>query len=134
MMNLAAMQETETQARSDPLPLLLDVQNVSKLYHLWESPRARLIYGLWSQVPPWAPMRLREFAQGRKAKLGRDFYALHNVSLELREGESVCYSWTQRQWQKHAAPDCFWHTATERRNCKPALPKDISAARIGEWV
>jgi lipopolysaccharide transport system ATP-binding protein len=88
-MNLAATQETETQAKGDALPLLLDVRNVSKLYHLWESPRARLIYGLWSQVPPWAPMRLQALAQRRKAKLGCDFYALHDVSLELRQGESV---------------------------------------------
>ena len=89
MMNLATAQQAGTQVQSDPGPLLLNVRNVSKLYHLWESPRARLIYGLWSQVPPWAPIRLRELAQQRKAKLGRDFYALHDVSLELRQGESV---------------------------------------------
>jgi lipopolysaccharide transport system ATP-binding protein len=89
MMNVATAQEADTQVQSAPFPLLLDARNVSKLYHLWESPRARLIYGLWSQVPPWAPMRLRELAQRRKAKLGRDFYALHDVSLELRQGESI---------------------------------------------
>jgi lipopolysaccharide transport system ATP-binding protein len=70
-------------------PLLLDVQNVSKIYHLWESPRARLIYGLWSQVPAWAPHRLRIAAEAQKAKLGRNFYALHDFSLQLRRGESV---------------------------------------------
>ena len=70
-------------------PLLLDVQNVSKMYHLWESPRARLIYGLWSQVPAWAPHRLRTTAEAQKARLGRNFYALHDFSLQLRRGESV---------------------------------------------
>ena len=70
-------------------PLLLDVQNVSKMYHLWESPRKRLIYGLWSQVPAWAPHRLRTTAEAQKAKLGRNFYALHDFSLQLRRGESV---------------------------------------------
>ena len=59
------------------------------MYHLWESPRARLIYGLWSQVPPWAPRRLQLIAQARKTKLGHDFYALRDISLELRRGESV---------------------------------------------
>jgi lipopolysaccharide transport system ATP-binding protein len=88
-MNLAATQQAEVLTESDPLPLLVDVRNVSKLYRLWESPRARLIYGLWSQVPPWAPGQLRELAQRRKARLGRDFYALHDVSFELRPGESV---------------------------------------------
>jgi lipopolysaccharide transport system ATP-binding protein len=77
--------------RVDPAsaPILLDVQNVSKIYHLWESPRARLIYGLWSQVPGWAPRRLRTMAETRKANLGRNFYALHDFSLQLRRGESV---------------------------------------------
>jgi lipopolysaccharide transport system ATP-binding protein len=70
-------------------PLLLDVQNVSKMYHLWESPRARLIYGLWCQVPAWAPRRLRTMAEAEKAKLGRNFYALDDFSLQLRRGESV---------------------------------------------
>jgi lipopolysaccharide transport system ATP-binding protein len=70
-------------------PLLLDVQNVSKMYHLWESPRARLIYGLWSQVPPRAPRLLQRLAQREKARLGRDFYALQGISFQLRQGDSV---------------------------------------------
>src|SRR5258708_29945324 len=74
---------------STSVPLLLDVQNVSKMYHLWESPRARLVYGLWSQVPAWAPRSVRTLAESRKAKLGRNFYALHDFSLQLRRGDSV---------------------------------------------
>ena len=81
------IENAATDAAADPL--LLDVQNVSKMYHLWESPRARLIYGLWSQVPAWAPHRLRTTAEAQKAKFGRNFYALHDLSLQLRRGESV---------------------------------------------
>jgi lipopolysaccharide transport system ATP-binding protein len=88
-MSLAIVQELEVKTKNDPSPLLLDVRAVSKLYHLWESPRARLIYGLWSQVPRWAPTWLRTLAQNRKSELGHDFYALRDISLELRAGESV---------------------------------------------
>jgi homopolymeric O-antigen transport system ATP-binding protein len=59
------------------------------MYHLWESPRARLIYGLWSQVPSWAPKDLIRLAQTRKVALGHNFYALQSISLELGRGESV---------------------------------------------
>jgi lipopolysaccharide transport system ATP-binding protein len=88
-MNESGTRGTQSHTESDSLSLLVDLRNVSKMYHLWESPRARLVYGLWSQIPPWAPIGLRELAQRQKAKLGRDFYALHDVSLELRQGESV---------------------------------------------
>ena len=88
-MSASGTQSAQFHSESDTLSPLVDVRNASKMYHLWESPRARLIYGLWSQIPPWAPLRLRELAQRRKAKLGPDFFALHDVSLELRQGESV---------------------------------------------
>ena len=83
-----------TEIRGEPADvsggnLLLDVQSVSKMYHLWESPRARLVYGLWSQVPAWAPRRLGTMAEAQKAKLGRNFYALREFSMQLRRGESV---------------------------------------------
>src|SRR5260221_5303468 len=81
--------QDETAAYTSDGPLLLDVQSVSKMYHLWESPRARLIYGLWSQVPAWAPRRLRTMAEAKEAKLGRNFYALDDFSLQLRRDESV---------------------------------------------
>src|SRR3979411_2340833 len=84
---VAEIENAATDVAADPL--LLDVQNVSKMHHLWESPRERLIYGLWSQVPAWAPHRLRNAAEAQKAKLGRNFYALHDFSLQLRRGESV---------------------------------------------
>jgi lipopolysaccharide transport system ATP-binding protein len=87
--SLPVVEKAESEGPADEMELHLDVQNVSKKYHLWESPRTRLIYGAWSQVPRWAPPRLRKIAQKEKTRLGRDFYALQNVSLQLRRGESV---------------------------------------------
>jgi lipopolysaccharide transport system ATP-binding protein len=91
-MSVSPQSVTETRSEAADASAdrpLLDVRNVSKRYHLWESPRARLIYGLWSQVPRWAPQNLQRIAQKEKARLGRDFYALQDVSLQLRRGESV---------------------------------------------
>jgi lipopolysaccharide transport system ATP-binding protein len=87
--SLPVVEDTAAEGGGSETDLLLDVQNVSKRYHLWESPRARLVYGLWSQVPRWAPLSLQRLAQKEKAHLGRDFYALHDMSLQLRQGESV---------------------------------------------
>ena len=81
--------EPENQNENNGSQVLLDVRDASKMYHLWESPRARLVYGLWSQVPSWAPKGLSALAQCRKAELGHDFYALQGISFQLRRGESV---------------------------------------------
>ncbi len=88
-MRSIAMEEPEVENGGDVSRPFLDVRDVSKMYRLWESPRARLIHGLWSQVPAWAPKSLGRLAQARKAALGHDFYALQNIFLELRRGESV---------------------------------------------
>jgi len=88
-MDLPLASKPEIQNEKSASELLVDVRGVSKMYHLWESPRARLIYGLWSQVPSWAPERLINHALDRKRQLGHDFYALQGISLELRRGESV---------------------------------------------
>jgi lipopolysaccharide transport system ATP-binding protein len=86
---MPVVEEVNAHRSESPVEVLLDVQNVSKMYHLWESPRTRLVYGLWSQVPAWAPSPLRLMAEAQKAKLGRNFYALHDFSLQLHRGESV---------------------------------------------
>jgi lipopolysaccharide transport system ATP-binding protein len=88
-MSLSTVEEPKIQTNVEASAHLLDLRNISKLYHLWESPRARFIYGLWSQVPAWAPRELRTIAQQQKSKLGRDFYALQQISLTLAKGESV---------------------------------------------
>jgi lipopolysaccharide transport system ATP-binding protein len=69
--------------------LLLEAKDVVKRYHLWGSPRARFVYGLWSQVPPWAPVSLQHYAARQKARFAHDFYALKGVSLTLSKGEAV---------------------------------------------
>jgi lipopolysaccharide transport system ATP-binding protein len=88
-MNSPLATKPEIQNENSDSQVLVDVRDVSKIYHLWESPRARLIYGLWSQVPSWAPEGLIRRALDRKRTLGHDFYALQGISLELRRGESV---------------------------------------------
>jgi lipopolysaccharide transport system ATP-binding protein len=89
-MSLPVIEEQlEFGTGTDESAFLLEARSVSKRYHLWESPRARFDYGLWSQVPSWAPKALQRLAQERKAKLGRDFYALREVSLRLCRGESI---------------------------------------------
>jgi lipopolysaccharide transport system ATP-binding protein len=69
--------------------LALKVENVSKVYHLWNSPSARLRFGIWSQVPAWAPRKLQVLAQKRKRELGQNFTALDSVSFEVRRGEVI---------------------------------------------
>jgi lipopolysaccharide transport system ATP-binding protein len=88
-MELPLAKKTEVESEKGASELLVEVRGVSKMYHLWESPRTRLFYGLWSQVPSWAPECLIKRAVDRKRKLGHDFHALQDISFELRRGESV---------------------------------------------
>lgn len=53
--------------------VLIDVRNVSKCYHLYDRPQDRLLQSLF---------------RGRK-KFYRDFWALKDVSLQVRRGEAV---------------------------------------------
>jgi ABC-type polysaccharide/polyol phosphate transport system ATPase subunit len=48
-----------------------------------------LFYGIWNQVPAFFPKRIREFAERRKAKLGTEVFALSEVNLSIKRGESV---------------------------------------------
>jgi ABC-type polysaccharide/polyol phosphate transport system ATPase subunit len=67
---------------------VIQVQGVSKAYHIWRSPAARLkgaiFTALGSIVPP-----LKEFFAAQAAAQFRDFYALKDISFEVRKGESV---------------------------------------------
>jgi lipopolysaccharide transport system ATP-binding protein len=86
---MIATKEEQVATAHQSSGILINVRQVSKKYHLWESPRARLVYGLWSQIPSWFPKGVRELAQRRKTQLGRDFYALKDVSLRLGSGEGI---------------------------------------------
>ncbi len=84
----AAIQTTEDE-------IVLSVQNVSKHYKLWTSPTERLRYSLLSQahrtlrrVLPANSAPLNAIGR-RRAALHQDFAALHEVSFEVRRGESL---------------------------------------------
>ncbi len=75
--------------------VVLSVQNVSKHYKLWTSPGERLRYSLLSQahrtlrqVLPANSAPLNAIGRRREA-LHKDFAALHELSFEVRRGESL---------------------------------------------
>ena len=75
--------------------IVLSVRNVSKHYKLWTSPTERLRYSLLSQahrtlrrVLPTNSPPLTALGR-RRAALHEDFTALHEVSFEVRRGESL---------------------------------------------
>lgn len=80
------LQELATFNAEQPV---VKIQNVSKVYRLWNSPHERFRFGLWSQMPPWAPAKLRHLAQRKKQQLGREFKALDDVSFEAGRGEVI---------------------------------------------
>src|ERR1700757_3446762 len=81
------MQQAEKTPVTQDNLLVLD--RVSKSYRLWHRPHDRLLYGIWNQVPAFFPERVRAFAERRKAKLGTEVFALSEVTLSIRKGESV---------------------------------------------
>lgn len=68
---------------------MFSLDRVSKSYRLWNQPYERIVYGLWSQVPSYAPVALQRMAARQKAKLSREVFTLSEISLTIRRGESV---------------------------------------------
>jgi lipopolysaccharide transport system ATP-binding protein len=68
---------------------LIELQALSKSYRLWHRPYERLFYGMWNQVPAFAPGWLRRTAGSQKAHLGEEVFALSEVTLSISKGESV---------------------------------------------
>jgi lipopolysaccharide transport system ATP-binding protein len=75
--------------------IAISVQNVSKAYRIWRDPSARLKAPLWDLIgkvlPAWllnsnAKLKLRA---GNPAQYYKDFYALKDVSFEVKKGEAV---------------------------------------------
>ncbi len=73
----------------------VQVEAVSKHYHIWNSPSARLQYSLLSQAHrslrfalPRETAALRGLARWRD-QLGANFQALQGVSFTIRKGESI---------------------------------------------
>jgi lipopolysaccharide transport system ATP-binding protein len=81
------LHQSETSAAEKEI--LLSLEHVSKSYRLWHRPHDRFIYGLWNQVPAFFPKAIRDFAERRKAKLGKEVFGLSEVTLSIRKGESV---------------------------------------------
>ncbi len=69
---------------------IINVENLSKCYHIWSSPLARLQVPLLHSLARW-PLggRVRQALTTRAARLYREFYALHDVSFQVARGESV---------------------------------------------
>ena len=69
---------------------IIAVENLSKCYHIWSSPLARLQVPLLESLARW-PLgrRVRRALERRAARLYREFYALNDVSFTVARGESV---------------------------------------------
>jgi lipopolysaccharide transport system ATP-binding protein len=78
----------ETQGMSSDAIIKLD--NVSKAYTIWSSPSARLHGPIFGQIGqfPLLPPGTRKLFQRLSHESFRNFFALKDVSLEIRRGES----------------------------------------------
>ncbi|MCB0208251.1 MAG: ABC transporter ATP-binding protein [Anaerolineae bacterium] len=60
---------------------IISVRNVSKMYPLYAKPGDRLKQSLWYALPKSLRGRSREFY--------KEFWALHNISFDIKKGETV---------------------------------------------
>ena len=68
---------------------VISVRNVSKAYRIWETPAQRLLSPGYAAIAGLLPGAAGD-ALRRKASAGyRDFFALQNVSFDVRKGEAV---------------------------------------------
>lgn len=69
----------------------IKVENVSKAYTVWSSPAARLHGPLLGRLGrlPFLPSPARDACERMSHGAVRNYYALHDVSLEVRRGASV---------------------------------------------
>jgi lipopolysaccharide transport system ATP-binding protein len=59
--------------------MVISARNISKVYQLYADPMDRLKQSIWHSLPPFLRWQKREFC--------RDFWALHDISLEVVQGE-----------------------------------------------
>jgi lipopolysaccharide transport system ATP-binding protein len=75
-----------TPAEAD---LAVRVRGVTKTYGIWSSPKARLAHPLLNMAAQVLPSsRLARSLEHRSRHMYRDFHALHEVSFDIRKGES----------------------------------------------
>jgi lipopolysaccharide transport system ATP-binding protein len=70
-------------------PPIIEVEGVTKVYHLWESPLARLKVCVASQLASRLPAKARTALETKIAHHRHDFTALRDVSFRVERGESV---------------------------------------------
>lgn len=73
-----------------PSPLI-KVESVDKVYRIWKHPRARLTGSLAGRLAraTLLPAFLRTAARRYSESVYREFFALRNISMEIRPGETV---------------------------------------------
>lgn len=65
------------------------IQGVTKTYGIWSSPKARLAHPVMTMAAQVVPFSgLARSLERRTQRMYRDFHALHEVSLDIRKGES----------------------------------------------
>ena len=75
--------------------IAISVKGLSKAYRIWRDPSARLKAPIWDAVSSFVPVPLRPKALKQrlshegKSRYYTDFYALDQLSLEIRKGEAV---------------------------------------------
>ncbi|ATC64748.1 ABC transporter ATP-binding protein [Nibricoccus aquaticus] len=71
--------------------IAISVQGVSKAYRIWESPAGRLTSPIFQKAAGLFPAgsSLAQSLENRAAKNYRDFWALKDISFEVKKGESV---------------------------------------------
>jgi lipopolysaccharide transport system ATP-binding protein len=71
---------------SDPV---IEVEGITKVYHLWESPSARLKHAVISRLADVMPEKIRQTLRAKNARYRSDFSALRDFSLRVERGHSV---------------------------------------------
>jgi lipopolysaccharide transport system ATP-binding protein len=73
--------DTKSSLPGEATDVAISVRQVSKMYPLYATPRDRLKQSLWYVLPKFLRRQPREFYQ--------EFWALRNLSFEIKKGETV---------------------------------------------